>query len=222
VKVIDFGVAKAVVQALTDKTLFTAFAQMVGTPLYMSPEQARGDEDIDERIDVYALGVILYECLTGEVPFRANNYLGVISAVVHQEVTPVRKLRPEMRISEALEHVVQKAMAKARDERYPSMAALAADLERVAAGGTIEAPRLTALSGERPRSTLWLAAVGVLAGTAFLLAVDRFTRAPAPASAPAPVPLATGNAPPPPVPPAPKTVVLHVETTPPGAEIRQG
>jgi serine/threonine-protein kinase len=226
VKVLDFGISKSMKPGAppTEESLrLTHTGMVLGTPLYMSPEQARGDDDLDERIDVYALGVILYECLTGEVPFRANNYLGVISAVVNQEVTPVRKLRPEMRISEALEQVVQKAMAKSRDDRYPSMAAVVADLELVAAGGNVDAPRLTPTGNERPRSTLWLAAVGVLAGTAFLLAVDRFTRAPAaPPNPPPPTSAAAPPNPTPAPPPAPKTVVLHVETTPPGAEIRQG
>ena len=70
VKVIDFGVAKAIGQQLTDKTLYTRFAQMIGTPLYMSPEQAEmSGLDVDTRSDVYALGVLLYELLTGTTPF---------------------------------------------------------------------------------------------------------------------------------------------------------
>src|SRR5262249_30039604 len=70
VKVIDFGVAKALGQELTDKTLFTGFAQMVGTPLYMSPEQAgMSGLDVDTRSDIYALGGLLYERLTGTTPF---------------------------------------------------------------------------------------------------------------------------------------------------------
>src|SRR5438552_18841130 len=69
-KVIDFGIAKALGQKLTEKTLFTNFAQMVGTPLYMSPEQAEmSGLDIDTRTDIYALGVLLYELLTGTTPF---------------------------------------------------------------------------------------------------------------------------------------------------------
>ena len=71
---------------------------VLGTPLYMSPEQARGGEDVDARADIWAVGVMLYECLTGEVPFRANNYLGVISQVLTQEVQPPSKLRPELGI----------------------------------------------------------------------------------------------------------------------------
>src|SRR5207248_7215142 len=79
-KVIDFGIAKAVGQQLTDKTLFTNFAQMVGTPLYMSPEQAQmSGLDVDTRADIYALGVRLYELLTGTTPvdkeqFRTAGY----------------------------------------------------------------------------------------------------------------------------------------------------
>jgi len=224
VKVLDFGISKTLKRGtLEEESLkLTHTGMVLGTPLYMSPEQARGEEDLDQRIDIWALGVILYECLTAEVPFRATNYLGVISQVLNQEVTPPRKLRPEMRISEAMERVVQKAMARDRDDRYPTMAALVADLDRVASGGVVEPPRPTAATGARPRTSLWLAAVGVLAGTAALLAVDRFTRAPAPPPAVTPPPASALPSPAPTPPPAPKTVVLHVETTPPGAEIRQG
>jgi serine/threonine protein kinase len=72
-KVIDFGVAKATTQPLTDRTLFTHFSQIIGTPLYMSPEQADlGNQDIDTRSDVYSLGVVLYELLAGTTPFDAD------------------------------------------------------------------------------------------------------------------------------------------------------
>src|SRR5204863_149178 len=70
VKVIDFGIAKAISQPLTERTLVTGFAQMIGTPLYMSPEQvALSGLDVDTRSDVYSLGVLLYELLTGTTPF---------------------------------------------------------------------------------------------------------------------------------------------------------
>src|SRR5205823_2858561 len=72
-KVIDFGVAKATGQRLTERTLLTGFHQLVGTPLYMSPEQAElSGVDVDTRTDVYALGVLLYELLTGGTPFDAG------------------------------------------------------------------------------------------------------------------------------------------------------
>src|SRR5262249_48292131 len=74
VKVIDFGVAKATGQRLTDKTLFTGFGALVGTPEYMSPEQAEvNNQDIDTRSDIYSLGVLLYELLTGSTPFSRND-----------------------------------------------------------------------------------------------------------------------------------------------------
>jgi eukaryotic-like serine/threonine-protein kinase len=72
-KVIDFGIAKATTQQLTERTLFTAFSQIIGTPLYMSPEQAELNyQDVDTRSDVYSLGVVLYELLTGTTPFDAQ------------------------------------------------------------------------------------------------------------------------------------------------------
>ena len=90
VKVVDFGVSKAVKSRDdgADLMRLTRTGMVLGTPLYMSPEQARGGEDVDARADIWAMGVMLYECLTGEVPFRANNYLAVISQVLTQDVQP--------------------------------------------------------------------------------------------------------------------------------------
>ncbi len=85
VKVVDFGISKAVKPGGDEGGegyRLTHTGLLLGTPLYMSPEQARGEEDLDHRVDIWALGVLLYECLTGEVPFRANNYLQIISQVL--------------------------------------------------------------------------------------------------------------------------------------------
>ena len=101
VKVIDFGVAKALGQELTDKTLFTGFAQMIGTPLYMSPEQAgQSGLDVDTRTDIYALGVLLYELLTGTTPFTRERFrkaaFDEIRRIIREEEPP----RPSTRLSE--------------------------------------------------------------------------------------------------------------------------
>src|SRR6516225_5365792 len=100
VRVIDFGIAKALGQSLTDKTLFTGFAQMVGTPLYMSPEQAAlSNADVDTRSDIYSLGVLLYELLTGTTPFDKTRLKEVgydeMRRIIREEEPP----KPSTRIS---------------------------------------------------------------------------------------------------------------------------
>src|SRR5580765_7197389 len=99
-KVIDFGIAKAAGQLLTDKTLFTNYAQMLGTPLYMSPEQAQiSGLDVDTRSDVYSLGVLLYELLTGTTPFDRQRLRDAaydeMRRIIREEDPP----RPSTRIS---------------------------------------------------------------------------------------------------------------------------
>ncbi len=210
VKVVDFGVSKAVrtrddgIEGLR----LTHTGMVLGTPLYMSPEQARGGEDIDSRADVWAVGVMLYECLTGEVPFRANNYLGVISQVLTREPPPPSKLRPELGIPMAVEAVVMRALEKDRDRRTQRMADLERDLERLLAGdqniGSPEPALPVAATSERraaPRWYLGAAAVAtVVVGVAVALAglweparpAPPFRSPPIPAvpvAAPAPAPL---------------------------------
>src|SRR5262249_12840759 len=99
-KIIDFGVAKATGQSLTDKTLFTGFAHLVGTPLYMSPEQAElSGIDVDTRSDIYSLGVLLYELLTGTTPFDRDTFrtaaLDEVRRIIREEEPP----KPSTRLS---------------------------------------------------------------------------------------------------------------------------
>src|SRR5271166_6257368 len=156
VKVIDFGIAKALGQQLTDKTLFTGFAQLIGTPLYMSPEQlALSNVDADTRSDIYSLGVLLYELLTGTTPFDKERLrdagLDEMRRIIREEEPP----KPSTRISTLgqaattvstqrksdarrlsqllrgeLDWIVIKALEKDRNQRYETASALAADVQR--------------------------------------------------------------------------------------------
>ncbi len=165
-KVIDFGVAKAVSQRLTDSTVYTEIGQLIGTPEYMSPEQARGGSDVDTRADVYSLGAILYELLTGEPPLdsarlRAGGYAGVSRAI--DELEPVRPserltrglttARPRLesdpataarRLRGDLDWIVMRSLEKDRVRRYDGASALARDLERYLRDEPVEAGPPTA------------------------------------------------------------------------------
>jgi serine/threonine protein kinase/Tol biopolymer transport system component len=155
-KVIDFGIAKATNQRLTEKTFFTHYAQIIGTPAYMSPEQADlGNLDVDTRSDIYSLGVLLYELLTGTTPFseeelRKAGYLEMQRVIRDQEppkpstklstlgktLTDIAKYHsstPDLLTKEIrgdLDWIVMKTMDKARDRRYDNASSLAMDLQR--------------------------------------------------------------------------------------------
>ena len=98
-KVIDFGIAKATASKLTEKTLFTEHQQLIGTPEYMSPEQAEGSLDIDTRTDVYSLGVLLYELLTGTTPFSSKELRSVAYAEIQRIIREVEPPKPSTRLS---------------------------------------------------------------------------------------------------------------------------
>src|SRR5690606_38450849 len=103
VKVIDFGIAKAMNQDLTDRTVFTEFRQFVGTPEYMSPEQAAmSGLDVDTRADIYSLGVLLYELLTGTTPFDPERLRSAGFAEIQRMIKEDEPPRPSTRISKGL------------------------------------------------------------------------------------------------------------------------
>jgi serine/threonine-protein kinase len=122
--VVDFGMAKIVTGGGTGTTALTQHNMVFGTPEYMAPEQARGDE-LDARCDVYAAGIILYEVLTGGVPFRGATPLSVLTAHLTAPPQPPSERAPARPISPALESVVLHAIAKDPMDRYATAGALA-------------------------------------------------------------------------------------------------
>jgi serine/threonine protein kinase len=165
VKVIDFGIAKALGRQLTDKTVFTGFAQMIGTPLYMSPEQAGlGGLDVDTRSDIYSLGVLLYELLVGTTPFDEARFQGAdydeIRRIIREEEPPKPSTRlgtlGQAAISASsrrrsdpkqlsrllrgeLDWIVMQCLDKDRDRRYQTAGALAAEVWHYLSDEVVEA-----------------------------------------------------------------------------------
>jgi serine/threonine-protein kinase len=123
--VVDFGMSKIVTGAAGGTTNLTAHNMVFGTPEYMSPEQARGDE-LDARCDVYAAGVMLYEMLVGAPPFTGSTPLNVLTEHLTGVLEMPSKRAKDGRVTPALESVVMHALARDREERYPSASALAA------------------------------------------------------------------------------------------------
>jgi serine/threonine protein kinase len=176
VKVVDFGISKSLrPEDGTDSPRLTQTGMVLGTPLYMSPEQARGDEQLDHRIDVYALGVIMYEMVTGEVPYRGTNYLNVLSQVLSEEPAPPSQINKD--VGPDLEAVIEKALDKDRDHRYQSMEELAADLDALMSDSMASTgARITANRRKRKshvartplRYVLWVAGLSVIVAAVVL------------------------------------------------------
>jgi eukaryotic-like serine/threonine-protein kinase len=124
VRVVDFGMAKILRDAALGTSALTEQNMIFGTPEYMAPEQVRGDIP-DERCDIYAAGVMLYELLTGKQPFVEMTNVATMTAHLSKPVPPPTTRAPERNISPALEAVVLHSMAKNPDERYPSAEAMA-------------------------------------------------------------------------------------------------
>ena len=136
VKVLDFGLAKLSertdpqqkvdAEAATKVLVQTEPGVVMGTAAYMSPEQARG-KDVDARTDIFSLGAVIYEMLSGRAPFAGETAADIIAALIHQEPQPLSTLVPD--IPAELQHIVSKALRKDRDERYQTVKSLLVDLK---------------------------------------------------------------------------------------------
>ncbi|EDM76280.1 serine/threonine protein kinase [Plesiocystis pacifica SIR-1] len=141
-KIIDFGVAKLTRDELVEGERLTQTGVVVGTPEYISPEQARGEAELDHRVDVYALGVIAFEMLTGKLPFEGPkypSYVEVLTAHGYEAAPTFAELAPKLEIPEGVEAIVRKCLQKQADNRYQSMAELAAAIEALCGEGVAPA-----------------------------------------------------------------------------------
>jgi serine/threonine protein kinase/tetratricopeptide (TPR) repeat protein len=198
-KVIDFGIAKATQSKLTDRTLFTAFRQLIGTPQYMSPEQADSDGvDVDTRTDIYSLGVLLYELLVGTTPHDARALRSAAVDAMRRMICEQDPAKPSTRLSALgetlttvannrgtdarrlgqqlhgeLDWIAMRALEKERSRRYDTAAAMADDLGRYLAGEAVLAGPTSAVYRLRKLVRRHRVAVGVTAvlGVSLLLGI---------------------------------------------------
>lgn len=200
-KIIDFGVAKATSQPLTEHPLYTALAGFVGTPEYMSPEQAEmGGIDIDTRTDVYAVGVVLYELLTGVLPLEAKSFTDQGLDEIRRVVREVEPPKPSSRVTHLggsstnaagarktdpghlvrmlrgdLDWIVLKALDKNRTRRYQTINALALDIKRYLADEPVSAGPPSTTYRVRKFARRHRFGVVTAATLLFLLLISSFT-----------------------------------------------
>jgi eukaryotic-like serine/threonine-protein kinase len=171
-KILDFGLAK-----LAGQTKVTKSGSTVGTVAYMSPEQATGAE-ADARSDIFSLGVVLYELLTGDVPFRGDHAAAILYGIMHSKHRAVEELRKD--IPKGLQRIVDRALEKEPEKRYPDATSLARDLEQLRSEATTSRVGSARTQRGRHRSlVIGIASLAVVAGGAFV-----FSRFSSPTSPP--------------------------------------
>ncbi len=247
VKVLDFGIAKLQSAALTGDHVKTRTGTLIGTPVYMSPEQCLGTKEVDHRSDVYSLGVILYEMICGQPPFVSAGFGELVHMHLSQSPPAPRGLAPAT--SAAVEAVILRALAKKPDDRFAAMTDFqealreaggadftvrgisTPDFARTLPGAEARAPTaptnqttFTTSSGEKTqpptsgRRKIW---IGAAVGAVVVLAVA-FNRLGSTEPPPPPVtapPLAARPPPVAPEPPPPAPVIVKIATLPAGAEV---
>jgi serine/threonine-protein kinase len=142
-KVLDFGIARVKEAGRGEEAKgmdLTGGGFVVGTPLYISPEQAQGKrgDDLDGRSDLYSLGIVMYQMLTGTVPFKSDVTMDLLIAHIQKPPTPIRLVRPDLQIPEALANLVMRMLQKKRDLRPPSATACG---DGPAGGGATYSPQ---------------------------------------------------------------------------------
>ncbi|MGB8658598.1 MAG: protein kinase [Candidatus Zixiibacteriota bacterium] len=146
VKIMDFGLAK-----LKGAAKLTQTGSTLGTAAYMSPEQASGEE-VDQRSDIFSFGVVLYELLTGQLPFKGEHHAAIIYSIINEEPQPVA--RYNNKVSQEMERVVSKAMSKDKEERYQHIDDLLADLRRERKNLEYVKAAITAKPAETPKPAI--------------------------------------------------------------------
>jgi TolB-like protein len=165
-KIFDFGLAK-----LSGRTMLTKTGSTLGTAAYMSPEQARGEE-VDTRTDIWSLGVVLYEMLTGRRPFDSEYDQALVYSILNEDPKPMREMRPE--VPEELEKIVRRAMAKKLEDRYKSAAEYLSDIGSYRAGTDLS--KQTRRVSARRRRGIYLvlgSAIAVIVATLVLIIPGR-------------------------------------------------
>jgi len=154
VKILDFGLVKNVSETKAEELTKTGL--FMGSPKYMAPEQISGDK-VDVRTDIYALGIIMYEMMTGKVPFDSATSVNILMAHVKEAAAPLREMNPEVQVSEAMEDLIARCMRKSPDERFASMDDVLATLKRTTTapnGMTTGEYRTLTTSGSGPQVSL--------------------------------------------------------------------